>query len=327
MYITLVKKMNYREDVLIERTLPEEGKVHVSVGDVVGPSDRLGICKVTPEMVNLGKDFKPEDKDNLPAPFQVGALVGKLKKEKFVAPFAGILKKEEDQYQFISDRRDYWLLPGVWGQVADVSHNKSVLLKTQVVDLHLPICTSEIKSGEMVVFPNPSDILTVRYFTDYLKSPKGKIVYVGNNISLDLIKTAADLKVEALLAGSADVKAYEYAVSHNVSLGLFTGFGNIATPKFIFDFINEITNRYVFFYGDKHHIQIPVPSNDERFVLQNIRSILKYVRKGLRVQVLDSKNFGAIGTVDRVTKNSIFVKLEENEEVVGVNPPNIFAVE
>jgi hypothetical protein len=150
---------------------------------------------------------------------------------------------------------------------------------------------------------------------------------VGNNISLELIKTAAELKVEALLAGSADVNAYEYALENNVSLGLFTGFGKIATPRYIFDFINEITNRYVFFYSDTHRLQIPVPVDEQRFQVQKMRSILKYVRKGLRVQVLNSKNFGAIGAVDRVTKDSIFVKLEENEEIVKIAPPNIFAVE
>jgi hypothetical protein len=133
--------------------------------------------------------------------------------------------------------------------------------------------------------------------------------------------------VEAILAGSADVNVYEYAEENNVALGLFTGFGEIATPQFIFDFINEISNRYVFFYGNKHYVQIPVPHDEERYKVKKMRSVLKYVRKGLRVQVLSSSNFGDIGKVDRVSKNSIFVKLEEKDEIVETTPPNILAVE
>jgi hypothetical protein len=328
MYIPVVKKMNYREGVLLERTLPEEGKIHVSVGDQVEPSDRLGTCKVTYEIITLGAGFRPEGGNiETPAPFHSGTLVGRLGKKRFEAPFAGTLVKKDDLYQFVSEKRDYWLLPGVWGEVADISHNKSVLLRTQTVDLHLPVTTGEIKSGEMVVFPNPSDILSVKYFTDYLKSPKGKVIYIGNNLSMELARTAAELGVEAILAGSADVNVYEYAEENGVALGLFTGFGEIATPQFIFDFINEITSRYVFFYGNKHYMQIPVPHDEERFKTKKMRSILKYVRKGLRVQVLSSSNFGDIGKVDRVSKNSIFVKLEDKDEIVETTPPNILAVE
>ncbi len=328
MYLPVVKKLHYKDNVFLERTLPNEGSVHVSVGDKVGPSDRLGTCKVVYEIVELGKKFKPVDgKWNEATPYSSGSLVGSVGKNEFMAPFGGFLEKSEEGYFFKAEERDHWLLPGVWGVVTDVSYNRSVLLKTQTVDIHVPVSVGDKTSGEMVVFPNPSDILTVNYFSNYIKSPEGKIVYTGNTINLEIIKKAQEMGINAILAGSADAEVYEYAKDNNVPLGLFSGFGDMPTPHFIYDFINEISSRYVFLHSNKHFLQIPVPEDDTRFKSKKLKSILRFVKKGLKVQVLTSEYFGYIGTVDRVTKSSIFVKLHENDEVVKVNPPNLLAVE
>jgi len=327
MYVPIIKKIIYKDDVLIERALPNEGHINVSVGDSIEPSDKLGTCKVVYEMVELGERFTPNQRDDGSNYYANESLVGSQGRSKFHAPFGGFLEKNVQGYIFKSEERDYWLLPGVWGVVKDISQNRSVLLSTQTVDVHIPVACGGITSGELIVFPNPSEMLTVQYFNNYIKSAGGKIVYVGNNVSMDLIKTAHDLKIKSILAGSANKDVYDFAGEKGISLGLFVGFGNINTPDSIYNFINEITNRYVFFYTHKNTLQVPVPSDGGFEKNKKPKKILKYLKKGLTVQVLNSENFGQTGMVDRVSKSGIFVKLHENNEVIQVRPPNLLIIE
>ena len=327
LYVPVVKKLIYNNEALIERSLPKDGYINVSVGDVVEPSDKLGTCKITYEIVELGPKFKPVKKKGVGSHFEAGMLVGSVGRSKFMAPFNGFLESENSGWIYRSEERDYLLLPGVWGEVIDISNNRSVLLKTQAVSVHMPISTDHFRSGELVVFPNPSDILTVQYFNNFIKSIGGKVVYVGNTITRELVNRAKEVNVGALLAGSASREVYDFAVQNGVALGLFTGFGNIDTPEYIYDFLNDITSRYVFFHGDKNSLQIPVPKENDLKPYTKPKSILKYLKKGMLVQILSSEHFGAIGLVDRVSKSSIFVKLHSNDEVVEVKYPNVVAVE
>lgn len=327
MYVPIIKKMIYKENVLLERALPNEGSITVSVGDPVEPSEKLGTCKVIYEIIDLGKKFKVNQRDDGSNFYANETLVGSVGRSKFYAPYGGFLEKTEKGYYFKSEERDYWLLPGVWGKVKDVSQNRSVLVSTQTVDVHLPVTCGKGSSGELIVFPNPSEMLTVQYFNNYIKSAEGKIVYVGNNVSLDLIKTAHELKIKAVLAGSASKDAYDYALSERMSLGLFVGFGNMETPEMIYNFISDISNRFVFLYTKKNVFQVPVPASGEFEVYKRPNKIIKYLRKGMEVQVLNSENFGQMGEVDRASKSGIFVKLHKNNKVIQVDPPNILIIE
>jgi len=327
MYVPIIKKLIYKESVLIERTLPSEGQITVSVGDKVEPSDKLGTCKIVYEMVELGEKFKPNQRDDGSNYYANEALVGSRGRDKFYAPFGGLLEKNAQGFIFRSEERDYWLLPGVWGSVKDVAENRSVLLNTQTVDVHIPVTCGEVIAGELIVFPNPSEMLTVQYFNNYIKSAEGKIVYVGNVASIDLIKTANNLKIKTILAGSTSKEAFGYAREKGMSLGLFVGFGKLNTPELIYNFINEVTNRYVFFYTHNNTLQVPVPTNSGFERNKKPKKILKFIKKGLTVQVLNSENFGQMGVVDRVSKSGIFVKLYENNEVIQVKLPNLLIIE
>jgi len=327
MYVPIIKKLIYKSQFLVERVLPKEGQISVSVGDQVDPSVKLGTCKVVYEMVKLGSKFKAVKQTDDLNHYVDGALVGTAGRKKFFAPFNGHLEETSEGFVFKAEDKDYWLLPGVWGEVKDISNNRSVLVKSQSVDIHVPVACGEQFSGELVVFPNPSEMLAEQYFHNYIKSAAGKVVYVGNHLNLELIEKAHSLKLTALLAGSATKDAYDYAVENNISLGLFVGFGKINTPDKIYQFINEVTNRYVFFLVEKNTLQIPVPTKNEYQQNGKPNKILKYIRKDMEVQVLNSENFGQIGTVDRATKSGIFVKLHENNQEVEVNPPNLLIIE
>lgn len=327
MYIPVVKKLIYESGILVERSLPESGVLNVSVGDKVEPSMKIGSCKVSYEVAYLGLDFKPVKKYVNSPSIVSGSKVGSLRGKSFFAPFNGTLDKSANGYVYKSEERDYWLLPGVWGEVVDTSHDRSALIKTQVVNTHLPVCTQQTRSGEIVVFPNPSDSLTVQYFNNFLKSPIGKIVYVGNTLSIELINRAKELEVAAILAGSSSTEAYRFALENDMALGLFSGFGNIPTPGFIYDFLNNVNSRYVFLFGESNRLQVPVPEKNDFINLKEPRSVLAYVKKGLLVQIFDEANFAKIGVVDRVTKSGILVRLQESEEVIEVLPPNLLALE
>ncbi len=312
---------------MVERTLPKEGQISVSVGEQVDPSTRLGTCKVVYEMVKLGSKFKAEKQEADSTYYADGSFVGSVGKKKFFAPFNGNLEETPEGFVFKAENMDYWLMPGVWGEVADISNNRSVLIKSQSVDLHVPVARGKPFSGELIIFPNPSEMLAEQYFHNYIKSPNGKIVYVGNHLNIELAEKAHQMGLLALLAGSATKEAYDFVEEQGMSLGLFVGFGKINTPDMIYQFINDITNRYVFLLVDKNTLQIPVPTENEFEQNGKPSKILKFVRKDTIVQVLNSENFGQIGTVDRVTKSGIFVKLHENNQEVEVSPPNILIIE
>ncbi len=327
MYIPVIKKLIYKKNLFIERVMPSEGKLSVLVGSTVEPFNKLGTCKVSYEVVELGDKFRPAKSAQKLSSYHAGMVVGKLGSGSFLAPFNGYLEKIGQQYFFRSEPTDYWLLPGVWGEVTDVVDNKSVLIKTQAIDLHVPITTKNDIAGELIVFPNPSEILAAQYFHNYMKSTNGKIVYVGHTISMDIIKMAKELNVGVVLAGSADKEVYDYAVANNIGLGLFSGFGEIATPDYVFEFINNISNRYVFFFAKRNVLQVPVPPDVQMESTAQVGSVLKNVKKGMRVQILKSMYFGKYGVVDRVSKFSIFVKLDDRDEIVEVFPPNVFVIE
>jgi len=328
-YVPVVKKLSFNPNFLMERVLPNEGQIMVSVGDEVEPGSKLGTCKIVYEMTKLGSKFKVQKKEDgtVANYFSKGELVGSIGKEKFIAPFNGYFEETEEGFVFKAEVKDFWLLPGVWGEVQDVSQNRSVLIKSQAINVHVPVVCGAAFSGELIVFPNPSQLLAEQYFVNYIKSTSGKIIYVGNHLNIALAEKAQELGVKALLAGSTSKAAYDFVKESNISLGIFTGFGEISTPSMIYNFINDVTNRYVFFDPQKNTLKIPIPKNDERAKDNNVGKILRYVRKDMTVQLLTSEHFAKIGTVDRATKSGIFVKLHDNNQEVEVRPPNFLIIE
>lgn len=326
-YAPIVKKLSYDPDFLVERVLPEEGQITVSVGEKVDPGSKLGTCKVVYEITELSNKFKVQKKEDGHNYYAEGEVVGSVGKDKFIAPYNGIYEETEDSKLFKAEIKNYWLMPGVWGEVKDISHNRSVLVSAQSVNAHVPVVSGPQFCGELIVFPNPSQMLAEQYFGNYIKSTSGKIVYVGNHLNMTLVKKAKELSVKALLAGSVSKAAYDFVQEHSISLGVFTGFGEINTPDMIYDFINDVTNRYVFFIPEKNTVKIPIPKDSGLEQGGSVSKILRYVRKGMVVQVLTSEHFGKMGTVDSATKSGIFVKLHDNNQEVEVIPPNFLIIE
>jgi hypothetical protein len=327
MYIPFVKRVTYSNDVLIERALPGVGEVVVAVGEEVEAFTELGGSKVSFDCVALGSNFALSKSRKVGCAVHKGDLIGRVGTKFVRAPFGGRIGLYNDgSFVLNSNEREYKLFSGVWGAVADVVEGKSVLLRTQTTDVHFVACTNGSVEGELVVFPNPSEVLQVQYLEKYAKSVFRKVVYVGDFAGVDLLKKAVTLGAVGVLAGSANRRGFVFAKQSGLFLGVFSGFGDLPTPKSLFDVLNNVSNRFVFVRGEENLLRIPMP---EKFGISRKKSagmVLQKVKKNLDVVVFDDEYFGWIGRVEKVLESSILVKLEKGDKTVEVNLPNVLAL-
>ncbi len=221
------------------------------------------------------------------------------------------------------------LLSGVWGIVEDIVPDQAALIRTFAVDLHLLVSTAPYIEGELIVFPNPSDLIQKQYFDKFSYSLEDKVVYTGNNVSLDILKIAESYGVAGILTGGCNRKTFDYARERNLFLGLFSGFGNSRTPDIIFDVLNDLSTRTVFVSGEERYVRIPVsPEFDvkEWFGHHKPDVVFRDIKRGSRVLVLQNPWFGESGHVLEIVGGVVIVKLSGIGNTIEVNIPNIFAI-
>lgn len=328
MYIPVLKKVIYSDNILLERALPLKGTISAHSGQKVEPFHKLGIAKVSYSYLELGPKIKLVKGKDVGSFVYSGKKIGSVGLHSVIAPFDGYIAKRHDSYVLRQENRDYWLLAGVWGEVVDVIKDTSILIKTQAVDIHLTVSTNKNIEGELIVFPNPSDLLEMQYLENFTKNVEGKIIYVGDFATYKFMKRAYELGVAGVLAGGADKNTFVFAKENGMFLGVFTGFGYEHIPGFIYDILKDVSSRYVFMYGDKGILRIPMPaqSSGQNLSTKNT-SPFRLVEKGLKVQVLQKPYFGWIGEVDSISGSSIFVRFDGKKDIQEVKIPNILAIE
>lgn len=325
MYIPIIRKIVDNRSVFVERALPTPGTITVQPGSSVEPFTEVGWCKVSHSKYELPEGFKPTPKKGLTRFYYAGSKLGRLGAKNISAPFNGSLVRGEDKYVLYEEESRYALLAGVWGVVNKVVENHSVLFQTSVRDILMVSSTPIASWGELVVFPNPSELLLPHYLEKYTKSAFGKIIYVGFCVSETLLSSAVSLGVKAVVAGSAPKSAFLYAKSVGLGLGVFEGFGRMETPPKVFDALNNVSGRLVFFEGDRNTLRIPMPPTQEENEGSARRSFaLVKPEPGTVVQVLQNPYFGQIGTVDSTAESGIFVKFQKAQKPVEVKVPNVF---
>ena len=322
---------------MVERYLPAKGNLFVQKGDKLEPFQKLGDCLHSPNTIYFPKEFEPVKFLREKVYFQKGNLLGKLGTKKIAAESNGYMSFDSasEEYFFEDMPTKYTLLSGLWGEVSDVVPESSVLIKTTVTEVDLVACTSNFSFGELVVFPNPTEILEKFYLESFIKTTEGKIVYIGHHADTETIKKAHDLKISAIIAGSADPTGFSFAKSVNMGLGVLSGFGKLETPDFIYKLFNSVAYRHVFFHGDLGVLRIPmsgieeetVPSKKKRTSLKVMLKVIKKVIKGQKVQVLQKPHFGKIGVIDRVSVSSIFVRFDNELGPVEIDLPNFYIIE
>jgi len=324
MYVPIIRKIINRNDALLERALPGDGDLIAKIGDKVAPFNQLGSCKVSYNQLVLPKGFNPFNTLNLSKILQ-GTTLGRFRGEYIHAPYNGFLEKDFviNQWVYKETGREFTLLSGAWGTVRNIMDRRSVLLEIYCKDFLLPITCGETFPGELVVFPNPSDLLIGSFLENFTKDVSGKMFYIGGHIGLQVVMKAKELNLSTLLAGSISKEAFTYAKKEGLNIGVFEGFGEISTSKMIFDELKNISNRFVFFDVENHTLRVPMPSKLE---ITAVKKPIRPLKIGDTVQIFQSPYFGGMGLVDTIKESSILVKIPKNNKLVEVFVPNFFLV-
>ena len=325
MYVPVIRKIINKNDSFIERPLPSRGEINVKVGDTVKPFDQIGSCRVSYDLVQYPSNFCPDPKIvDAPKVLQ-GDIIGYIKRTSVIAPYDGYLSYDYSKnfWQFKESTKDYILLSAVWGTIHDIVLEKSVLIKSCFKEILLPISFGEMSGGELVVFPNPSELLIGSFIENFTKDMSGKIFYIGGHISINTIQKASELNLKTLLAGSISKKAYAFAKNNNINICIFDGFGNLQTSRIIFNELKNISNRYVFFNPNENILRIPMP---EKLDQVNVLTSFRYLKEGDMVQIFQDPYFGNIANVDTILESSILVRIPKNSKLVKVNLPNFYII-
>ncbi len=351
MLVPVIRRVKEKNNCYIERVFPVDGVLSVKVGDFVRPFEHLGECRFSQNEMVLPNNFKPSNFKNNKKYYYSGSLIGKSKSEKIYASYDGnLILREDKTYVFSESEKKYILLSGVWGKVKSIFDKKSVLLETKTKDILFCSCTDVQVSGELVVFPNPTDVLKKSYLENFAKGINGKIIYIGHFVGLDIVERAIELGASALIAGSVNREVYDFAKNKGFALGIFSGFGKMKTPDNVYKFLSSVPYRFVFFEGDKNILRIPVEienpvlkmegntnsievsklevtSTEKVEYLEEDKDLIRNIDVGTNVQVLQNPYFGWVGVVDRVSESSIFVRFGLDKNSVEIRMPNFFIVE
>lgn len=325
LYIPVYKKLQYSSEVLLERALPVKGELIVKSGDKVVPFTKIGHAKISKESFLLDPKIRlAKSIEERPFVYE-GEKIGTARFSKVTAPYSGFISEKNGVYTFHQEKKDTWLLSGVWGTVAENVGNLAVKIKTQTVDINFVAYSQKVLMGELIVFPNPKEGDDLEYLEKFSTNVSGKILYVGHHISTEFYEKSVELGVAGLVAGSVDRRLYSYSKSCHTAVCITTGFGKFETPKFIFDFLKTISNRHVFLDGSKGYLRVPVPF-ENNFKSTPSDSSLRLVEKGLSVLIFDKLHFGQTGEVEKVQDEIIYVRLNRSQELVEAKVPNIFAL-
>lgn len=329
-YIPVLKKISYSNPAYIERVLPKDGEIMVKEGDSVDPITKLGLTKVSYSKMEIGEKLDITKGKTEDGYFYKGERIGRVGFKYIEAPFNGYLSKEGEKYVFNQEDRDYRLMAGVWGSVNGVVKTRSTLIKTQMVDIPYVYGAGKSTAGELVVFPNPSEMLELQYLQHYTKGAQGKIIYIGGYASPEFLEEAVRLQVRAVIAGGADKSSFKFAKENNIYLAGLNGFGNLKVTNIVYDFLKEISSRYVFIDGYRNLIRIPVAEDykfEHKAEHDGKYNNLRRLEEGLKVQVFVKPYFGWFGEVKSIQESKVYVKLNNAGEEISVTPPNLLAVE
>jgi hypothetical protein len=336
MLVPVIKRIKENRNCFVERVFPVDGRWNVNEGDFVEPFNPLGECRFSQNEIRFPEDFKPHNFKNEKKFYYSESLLGKVGKEKVFAPYDGnLVVNEDNSFTYHENERKYVLLSGVWGTVKSLHEKKSALIETQTKDILFSCSVGKHVSGELVVFPNPSDILKKSYLENFVKGVKGKIIYIGDFVGLDVVQKAFEMGTSAIIAGSAHSETIDFAKENKFAVGIFSGFGKIRTPEEIYKFLSSVSYRYVFFEGDKNLLRVPVKGEDLEGVSTiageggevSSDEIFKEVEPGMKIQSLQEPYFGWVGLVDRVEESSIFVRFGLDDKSIRIRLPNFLIVE
>ena len=280
-------RLRIEKDVIIRiyRTLKGKGKISVSEGVEVIPSDIIGtaniasgfstislaeVLSVAPNQVekylkrSLGQRiFKGE----LLA-YKSGWIFGG--KKIVLSPTDGVLdfinpKTGELRMTFLPKKMD--LPAGVYGIVESVNSEKGlVIIRTQASIIHGIFGSGRIRDGILQSISRKDELISKSMISPSLG---GEVLIGGGLIFKDAISAAISAGVSGIISGGINAKDYRSMASNRlifpkklendigVSLVICEGFGSIPLGDDIYELLKSYDGRFISLDGNKSIINLP----------------------------------------------------------------------
>jgi hypothetical protein len=327
MIIPIYKSIQFHQKFLIERSLPSKGKIMSVEGTNINPWDRLGFCRTSNKEIIIPKDYKIQKKFFGKNFVKSGELIGRKKNNYLFSTFDGFIQNRGPVNVVISYPQDVFKVSGVFGKVVNVASSNSVLIETSGYELKFVATSTSSTEGQIVVLPNPSEILQVEFLNKYVKEGIGSIIYIGDYLRLEVLNKAIEIGCSGVICGSCDREVLNYAKENNFFVGLLSGFGRIPTHSKTYSLLKSKDRQFGIVQEESNSIFISVNVEDlsEVSIELNTQSFLN-TSKGLNVIVIDYPFYGWEGEVVEISDTEILVRLVANGEVIKTNIFGIIAL-
>lgn len=327
MIIPVFKSIQFYKKFLIERSLPSKGKIMSVEGTLTKPWDRLGFCRTSNKEIIIPKDYKIQSKFFKKNFVKSGELIGKKKNNYLFSTFDGFIQNRGHTNVVISYPQDVFKVSGVFGKINNVASSNSVLIETTGYEIKFVATSTSSTEGQLIVLPNPSEILQVEFLNKYVKEGIGSIIYIGDYLRLEVLNRAMEIGCSGVICGSCDREVLEYAKENNFFVGIFSGFGRIPTHSKTYKLLKLKDKQYSIVQEDSESIFVSVNPDDEiESIFELSSQSFVTVSKGSQCIVVDYPYYGWEGEVTDLSDSQVVVRLVGNGEVIKTNNFGIIAL-
>lgn len=321
MIIPVYKNLSYIDDFYIERALPNKGKILVAESGKVEPFTKIGYSKNNNRELLIPSNFKLNKSLFKSNQVKTGDLIAYNGDTYIFAPFDGYFEERGKSKSFVKYQEDYWSLSGVHGKVEKIVPSKSCLIKSSGYLINFFAVSKSEVEGELLVLPNPSELIEIDFLDKYVKDGLGKIVYTGDFLRKSMLEKAIEIGCEGVIAGSCDRETLNFAKENNFFVGILSGFGRIPTASKLFNVIKNLDLKYA----------IVREGSENLFISDNVKKSFnekpfEILKEGLSVICLDYPYFAWEGTVISVESDLVGVKIVKNNEVIKIKASNLIAL-
>lgn len=327
MKITLPQRrfLTDNQESVIERSLPQPGKITAKKGDKVSPEVILGegevsqgfrsipvaeILGVNPKKVSKYLLKKVGDKVFFGEPIARRLrLFGRAKKE-VVSPTSGTVVAIDDKgnvnIEFLPEAQK--LLAGIWGTVEATYKNQTVRIRSLTSQIYGVCGAGRVREGIIKVMCSRQEFLLPQAIDEKLS---GSILVGGALISRPALSKAVAVGVSGIIvggmhardfweAGGARRTAFWTSSDVGVTIVILQGFGLLAPSEEIYDFFKKHDGRFAIIDGDA--AKVTIPQRDGKGTKEPEVPSEREVKVGDRVRVLDLSHFGEFGEVREIAK-------------------------
>lgn len=321
------------EEQIVRRALSQSGKITARPGVRISPEDILGETSVSVGFRSLpiAEILKVHSKDvqkyllkKVGDKVFMGELLARKqgffgRKKEVTSPTSGTIVEIDGRGNLnVEFRRETQkLVAGVWGVVESVQDQKAVDIKTRVSEI-VGICgAGRMREGILNVMCGPEEFLLPQTIDQKLS---GSIIFGGALVSREALSKAVAVGVSGIIAGGMHARdfweaggahgsAYWTSSDVGVTLVILQGFGLVAPPQEMFNFLKENEGRFAVIDGDS--ATVTIPSKEEKGVKKAVIPKEKELAVGDQVRVLDASHFGEVGAVASISKETEMIFAHE----------------